>query len=68
MCSKWDESKENSIKYKEWFLLSSCSTIIFFPSVDVIVGFLKSFPLKSPDAMISSTTNKWGRAGEVLGK
>lgn len=40
--------------------------IIFF-SVDVIVGFLKSFPLKSPDAMISSTTNKWGRAGEVLG-
>lgn len=40
----------------------------FFFSVDVIVGFFKSFPLKRPDAMISSTTNKWGRAGEVLGK
>jgi hypothetical protein len=40
-----------------------------FLSVDVILGFFKkSFPLKSPDAMISSTTNKWGRAGEVLGK
>lgn len=36
--------------------------------VDVIVGFFKSFFLKSLDVMILLIINKWGRVGEVLGK
>lgn len=65
-CFKWDESKGIAQNIKMVLIVLLFHDNFF--SVDVIVGFFKSFPLKSPDAMISSTTNKWGRAGEVLGK